>query len=70
MAVAILTELGTEHREQIAALRPLGATQADLGQAEAAGQTWTEAWQLAESTSDARAAELRLLAESALQHRG
>lgn len=69
LAVAILNELGTEHREQIGALHRLGATLADLGQADAARQSWTEALQLAESTSDARAAELRMLAESASQAR-
>jgi hypothetical protein len=69
LAVAIRNELGTEHREQIGALHRLGATLAGLGQADAARQSWSEALQLAESTSDARAAELRRLVESASQAR-
>ena len=67
LALAIHNELGSEHREQISALERLGATLADLGQSEDARQSWAQALHLAESTGDARAAELRLLAEPAPQ---
>jgi len=69
-AVRVLAESQDRHTEAMAraglgeTLRLLGATLADLGRTADARQSWLEALQLAESMSDARTAELRLLAWS------
>jgi tetratricopeptide (TPR) repeat protein len=64
LALAVLGELGTGHREQIAAMDRLSATLADMGRVDDARRSWTEALLLAESVADEKASELRARLES------